>query len=82
MKKAIIHVGYTQYVLDTQKALAILEILSDAEIYEDKWRKQEEGGTTYHIYPQEEGSEVKTMKIIPMGFYNMAKLAGRPVKGN
>ena len=53
MNKATVRVGYTEFVLDTQKALTLLELLSEAEIYEEKWRKSDEGGPTYHVYPQD-----------------------------
>ena len=32
MNKAAVRVGYTEFVLDTQKALTLLELLSEAEI--------------------------------------------------
>jgi hypothetical protein len=80
MKKAIIKVGYSQFVLDTSKALALLELLADAEIYEDKWRNKEDGGTTYHVYPQDTNDGLRELKVVPMAFYHMAKMAGRPEK--
>ena len=80
MKKAVVQVGYTQFLLDTPKALALLELLVEADIYEEKWRKQEEGGTTYHIYPQSTSEGIRQLKVIPHALYNMAKMAGRPDK--
>lgn len=82
MKKALVRVGYTTYVIDTQKALALLELLADAELYEEKWRKQEEGGTTFHIFPQESNEGIRELKVIPTAFYHMAKMAGKPERGN
>ena len=80
MNKATVRVGYTEFVLDTQKALALLELLSEAEIYEEKWRKSEDGGTTYHVYPQDNVDNVRQLKIVPHAFYQIAKMAGRPEK--
>jgi hypothetical protein len=80
MKKAIIRVGYSSFVLDTSKALALLELLADAELYEEKWRKTEEGGTTYHVYPQDTNDGLRELKVVPMAFYHMAKMAGKPEK--
>jgi hypothetical protein len=43
MNKAIVQIGYNNYVLDTEKALKLLSLLEEAERYEHKWRKEEEG---------------------------------------
>lgn len=80
MNKAAVRVGYTDFVLDTQKALTLLELLSEAEIYEEVWRKSDEGGSTHHIYPQDKSGDMRQMKIIPHAFYQIAKMAGRPEK--
>lgn len=82
MKKAIVQVGYTQFVLDTQKALALLELLAEAEVYEEKWRKQEDGGTTHHVYPQDTNDGIRQLKVVPTAFYHMAKMAGKPEKAS
>jgi len=82
MKKAIVQVGYTQFLLDTQKALTLLELLAEAELYEEKWRKKEEGGTTYHVYSQDSNEGIRQLKVIPMAFYHMAKMAGKPEKAS
>lgn len=79
MKKAIVQVGYTQYVMDTQKALTLLELLRGAEIYEHKWRKN--SPATHHIYQKDEcdaSDPFEILKLVPDAFYNMAKLAGKP----
>jgi len=36
MSKLYVRIGYTNYVLDDQKALALIHLLEDAEIYEAK----------------------------------------------
>jgi hypothetical protein len=77
--KAVVTVGYTNYVLDVDKALTLLELLAEAELYEDKWQKKEDGGTTYHIFDQEQDG-IRQVKVLPNAFYNMAKLAGKPNK--
>ena len=58
MPKIEIEVGYRHFVLDGDKALQVLDLLQDAEIYETKWRKEEEGGTTHHIYSQDPTNRV------------------------
>lgn len=80
MNKAAVRIGYTEFVLDTQKALTLLELLSEAEIYEEKWHKAEDGGSTYHVYPQDNADGLRQLKIIPHAFYQIAKMAGRPEK--
>lgn len=80
--KAIVQIGFTNYVLDVDKAVALTELLTDCEIYEEKWRKQEEGGPTYHVYPQDSEKGMLTLKVIPKTFYNMAKMAGKPEDKN
>jgi hypothetical protein len=82
MKKAIVRVGYTQFVMDTPKALALLELLADAEIYEEKWRTKEQGGTTHHMYSQDTNEGIREIKVIPTAFYHMAKMAGKPEKAS
>lgn len=75
--KATISIGYRTYVMDAEKALTLLEMLSDAEVYENKW----DGKTTaYYVYPQDSNDHIRELKIIPDALYRMAKLAGKPVK--
>lgn len=78
MKKAIVQVGYNHFVLDTKKAIELLEILADAEIYEEKWRRQEDGGASHHVYPQDTEQGIRQLKMLPNAFYHMAKMAGKP----
>lgn len=76
--KAIVQVGYTKYVMNTQQALTLLELLADAEIYESKYRR--DADNTHHIYPQDTNQAINEFKVIPTAFYQMAKLAGKPEK--
>lgn len=75
MRKAIVSVGYNQYVLDVDKAVQLIELLDEAELYEDQWAKDQ---THYHIYPQDARDLVRSLKIIPAAFYRVAKMAGKP----
>jgi hypothetical protein len=43
MNKAIVQIGYNNYVLDTDKALKLLSLLEEAERYEHKWRNEKRG---------------------------------------
>lgn len=79
MSKAIVRLSYANYVLDTDKAVKLAEILASAEMYADQWRKAEDGGTTYHVYEQDSASELP-IRVIPDNLYRMYKLAGKPVE--
>ena len=77
MTKVIVSMGWNcEYVMDADKALTMLELLKDAEIYKEQYRSADKGGTLYHIYAQEK--EICTMKVLSKNFYNLAKLAGKP----
>jgi hypothetical protein len=81
MAKITVQVGYQHFVMDGDKALALLDTLQDAELYEMKWRSEAEGGTSHHIYPQNAVDGVG--RKIEIGYltdeqYRMYKLAGKP----
>lgn len=77
----VISLGYKSYVMSNKDAVALAEILENAEIYETIWIPSGErnGGPdhTYHIY---ENIEIIDMKLIGADLYRMAKLAGKPEK--
>ena len=77
--KAIFRVGYTEYVLDTDKAVSIIELLEGAEIYESKYHVKtdtSESYSTYHIY-KDSGRDF-SLNVITDEKYKMYKLAGKP----
>lgn len=76
MTKAIVSLGYTNYILDLKDAVAVAEMLSGAEQYEEKYISN--GDNTHHIYPATK--LLGTIKLISDDFYRMAKLAGPPPK--
>ena len=73
--KAIVKIGYRNYVLDPQKALEIVGTLMEAEIYEGKYHGDSKG-TTYHVFEQE--GEAISIEMMPNNKYNLCKLAGKP----
>ena len=73
----IVELGYTKYVMSNKDAVTIADILEKAELYEQKWRKEEDGGTTYHVY---DNDKQFTLTTLSGSLYNMAKLAGKPFK--
>lgn len=77
MRKAIVAIGYANYVLDVDKAVQLIELLDEAELYEDEWGKEK---TTHYIYEQDPRDLVRSLKIMPASFYRVAKMAGKPEK--
>jgi len=78
MAKAVVRMGYDAYVMEAQDALAIHEILAKAENFHRKYRKADEGGTLYYVWPQDATTDTKSFEILPDHLYRMAKLAGAP----
>lgn len=76
MAKAIITLGYIDYVLDLKEVVTVAEILGRAEQYESKYNS---GDTTHHIY-ETNRKELAVIKLISEDFYRLAKLAGRPAQ--
>lgn len=66
-----------KFILKSADALKIIAILEEAEMYEDVWRKPEDGGTTYHVWGSAP-EDLPSLKIVGDSTYQMAKLAGKP----
>lgn len=80
MSKVIISLGYRNVVLDADKALTLLSLLEDAEMYESKYHSGENGKPSYnthHIYPMTQDNAF-TMQMVTNESYNMYKLSGKP----
>jgi hypothetical protein len=80
MAKMVITLGWNKYVVDAKQAVAIAEIMSEAELYETKTNKGDEGNYvfTHHVYDNPD--ERWTMETLSDNMYRMAKLAGKPEK--
>jgi hypothetical protein len=77
MAKVIVEFGYDKhFVMEADKALTLLDLLKDAEMYKEVYRSNERGGNTYHIFPQQR--ELCSMKVLSSNMYSLAKLAGKP----
>lgn len=74
--KAVVKVGWKDYVMDADKAITLLGMLEGAEVFESKWVDKD---NTYYIYPQENETSLREIRLIPDQLYKMAKLAGKPV---
>ena len=78
----IVTIGYQDYALPTKDAITLLELLSKAERYEDRYVSKEDKknttGEAYHTFHVYENDTVFNAKVIPNEKYRMAKLAGKP----
>jgi len=79
MARAIVRIGYKEYIMNTADALHILDLLSKAERYEAKY-DHENKSKTYHVYDVLAEDKTEHLEIIHDDLYRMAKLAGRPTK--
>jgi hypothetical protein len=81
--KAVIQIGYRSYIMEPEEALALLQVIAKAERYEQKYRNENEGGTSYHIWNEAEesrGHDAGSLRLITDDHYRIAKLAGAPPK--
>ena len=79
MSKLCVTIGYKRYVMQVEDAIQFAELLSNAELYEEVHRKEADGGPTHHVYDIGV-AEGFSMHLISGSLYQMAKLAGKPIK--
>jgi hypothetical protein len=82
MEKSVIRVGYKEYVLDTNRAVQLLALLEDAELYEKCWCKtgDNSGAYTHHVYTEDKERDLVELRLMPKALYQVARLAGKPEK--
>ena len=80
----IVTFGYTDYIVPTKDAVTLLDLLANAEKYEERYVSKDDKGNntgeayhTYHVYANE---SVVSAKTISDEKYRLAKLAGKPIK--
>lgn len=80
MSKALIRVGYNDYVMDISDAVTLMEIMSKAENYKAKHDYNAKPTTAaYYVWEQEPTSrDSVTITLMPDAVYRVAKLAGKP----
>lgn len=83
--KAVITIGYHDYVMEAEDALALLQVIARGERYHSKWRKAGDEGTSYYIWTESEqsgnhGNNIGVLRLISDDHYRIAKLAGAPPK--
>lgn len=80
MSKVVIDMGYKSYVMDAEQGIAVLNALSDCEVYQEKYHSAVDGKpsfNTHHIYALDSTSGIQ-MRLISNDAYKMYKLAGKP----
>lgn len=80
MAKAIVSLGYDEYVVDAEDALKLYEIIAKAERYKRRYRSRDDGGDLHFVWAQDSEDDVKTIRLINDGLYRIAKLAGKPAE--
>ena len=79
MSRLCVTIGYKRYVMKIEDAVQFTELLSNAELYEEVHHKEADGGPTHHVYDVGV-AEGFSMHLISGSLYQMAKLAGKPIK--
>ena len=80
MAKVVIDMGYKSYVMDAEQGVAVLNALSNCEVYQEKYHSSEgdkPSYNTHHIYPLDTNSGIQ-MRLISNDAYKLYKLAGKP----
>jgi hypothetical protein len=78
MSKMIVEISHTGYVLDSKDAIQLVELIAKAELYREKWQAKEQGGTTYHIFPQDRDASRLSLKFLTDNEVEIMRLAGKP----
>lgn len=76
MDKAIVRVGYTDYIMPTKDALELARIMNNAERYETKGYGEDR---CYYVWSDNRPAIVG-FEFITNDIYRMAKMAGQPPK--
>jgi hypothetical protein len=63
---------------ESGRCYSVHGVVEYAELYEEVHHKEAEGGSTHHVY--DVGVPDVSMHLISESLYQMAKLAGKPIK--
>jgi len=74
-KWAAVEIGYKTYVLPVADAVAVIGMMAQAEVFEDKYHTDSKSSTK-HIYAVEDARFY--IRVLTDDMYRMAKLAGKP----
>ena len=83
MSKCVINIGYNNsFVVNTKDAVLIMDMLSKAELYEQKYHGAEGDKPSYYTYHVWEADSVESVRasisLLSDSMYRMSKLAGKP----
>lgn len=76
MSRCVIALGYKNYIVNTEQAIRIADMLSTAEMFEDKYNGSGVPNS-FHVWEQEDTGKFN-ITILPDSVYRMGKLAGKP----
>jgi hypothetical protein len=71
MAKVVVNMGWRAFVMDSNRALTLLDLMKDVELYEEKYSSK-----SVHVYPNDKKDI--SITLLPDAMYRMAKLAGKP----
>jgi hypothetical protein len=75
--KAIIQIGYTDYIMDVAGAIKLSEVLASAERYKSKGY----GDTAaYFVWSEPDKHTHQQLTLVSDDIYRMARLAGKPTE--
>ena len=75
MKLVVSFNSYGGFVLDADKALAVMELLRGAERYRTKYNGN---NTTHHVWAYEPDTQLVDIAYLSDSQYALAKIAGKP----
>jgi len=75
-RRAVVHIGYKDYIMPIEDAALLTSILDRAERYERKYRSGKD--STYHVW--QDSADTMTVELVPHELYLTAKLAGEPTE--
>ena len=83
MSKALVSIGYVDYVLDIGDAVTLMQIMSKAELYKAVTNYNAKPNTTaYYVWEQEPTHKANVVaQLLPDAVYRVAKMAGKPSDG-
>lgn len=80
--KMVLTLGYESFVMDAAKAVAIVELLHDAETYKSEWHGAVgdiPAYQSYHVFANTNTQAIR-LEVLTAAAYALAKLAGEPTK--
>ena len=80
--KVRIEIGYKTYIVDANEGVQLMQILNNAELFEEKSKRNNEGVYSSTFYCYEQDDKGVSICLVPTSLYRMAKLAGKPPRGD